>query len=51
MLRVVPLSDADLGTRALTATQLPAHSEFVRGWQDVTPPSPTGSSTWPPDVA
>ena len=30
MLRVVPLSDTDLSTRALTAGYIDAHSEFVR---------------------
>ena len=45
MVRVVSLSDLDLSTQALTAGAMSWHSEFIRGWQAVKPPSPIGSST------
>ena len=45
MVWVVSLSDMDLSTHALTAGAMSWHSEFVRGWQAVKPPSPIGSST------
>ena len=42
---VVPLSPRDLSTPGLTAAEICWHSEFVRVWQAVTPPSPIGSFT------
>ncbi|TNV71364.1 hypothetical protein FGO68_gene16112 [Halteria grandinella] len=42
---VLSLSDWDLSTPALTPGQISCHSEFVRIWQDLTPPSPIGSFT------
>ena len=45
MVWVLSLSDLDLSTQALTAGAMLWHSEFIRGWQAVKPPSPIGSST------
>ena len=45
MVWVLSLSDMDLSTHALTAAAVSWHSEFIRGWQAVKPPSPIGSST------
>ena len=45
MVWVLSLLDLDLITQALTASAMSWHSEFIRGWQAVKPPSPIGSST------
>src|SRR6185436_11423398 len=42
---VISLSATDLSARSLTAADIYQHSEFVRVWQAVKPPSPISSST------